>query len=307
MIKLRKSSFLEKALFKHNELYSYDLHFTNIRIKCKNHGWFEQTPKNHLKGSGCPLCANIKRNKKRKFNKDIFIEKSKALHGETYDYRNVKYVNCDTKVEIICSKHGSFFQSPYCHYKVGNGCIKCAEDKNSKNLTKKLSTFIKESSIVHDNYYSYNKSNYKGAREKLLITCPKHGDFLQTPSNHLKGKGCKKCSSSKGEKFIRKTLKESDIKFEEQKSFEGCRNKLPLSFDFYLPDHNMCIEYNGIQHYEPVKYFGGKKAFEIIKKRDNIKRKFCDKNQINMINIKYDNISKEIILSELRKSAHRNT
>ena len=123
----------------------------------------------------------------------------------------------------------------------------------------------------------------------------------------MKGKGCKKCSSSKGEKFIRKTLKESDIKFEEQKSFEGCRNKLPLSFDFYLPDHNMCIEYNGIQHYEPVKYFGGKKAFEIIKKRDNIKRKFCDKNQINMINIKYDNISKEIILSELRKSAHRNT
>ena len=310
MKEIKRNSFLEKAELKHNGIYIYDIDsynnsFTNIRIKCQIHGWFEQLPKNHLKGCGCPLCANTKRNKKRTFNKDIFINKSKDVHGDLYDYTSVKYVNCDTKVEIICKKHGSFHQTPYCHYKVGSGCIKCAENKNSKILLKTLPNFIKESTLVHDSYYSYNNCQYKGAKIKTTITCPKHGDFSQTPSDHTQGKGCKKCKSSKGEVFIRKLLKKQDFKFEEQKKFKGCINKLPLFFDFYIPEINCCIEYNGEQHYSPVKFFGGEKGFEVREKRDGIKYKFCYDNKINLIIIKHDNSSEETILSQLRNVKHR--
>lgn len=106
-----------------------------------------------------------------------------------------------------------------------------------------------------------------------------------------------KCSSSYGEKIIYSILKENNIKFITQKTFDGCKFKKSLKFDFYLPDYNTCIEYNGEQHYRSVDFYGGDEGYELSKIRDNIKNNYCLNNNINLLIIKYN----DDIISKLEK------
>jgi hypothetical protein len=109
---------------------------------------------------------------------------------------------------------------------------------------------------------------------------------------HLSGKGCSICNESKGEKLIYNFLVNNNIKFVKQKRFLDCKNVHTLPFDFYLPDYNVCIEYNGEQHYNPVKYFGGIKSFNLQKINDNIKSNYCLQNNIKLIIINKNNEKK---------------
>ena len=150
------------------------------------------------------------------------------------------------------------------------------------------------SNITHNNKYDYSKSIYKNLRTKIIIICPIHGEFLQSPKNH-KYSGCPKCNESKGEKMINKILDDKYIKYIKQKKFDKCENIKKLSFDFYLPDYNVCIEYDGEQHYKPITYFGGIKRYEIQKKRDEIKNIYCIENNIKLLRISYkENIKEKI-------------
>ena len=121
----------------------------------------------------------------------------------------------------------------------------------------------------------------------MIITCQKHGDFHQTPHNHLAGNGCPICRESKGESQIAKWLDDNNIKYIRQHRFPDCKFKLPLPFDFYLPKHNICIEYQGIQHFKPRSKFGGVKEFEKMKERDMIKVKYCNEKGISLLVISY--------------------
>ena len=114
------------------------------------------------------------------------------------------------------------------------------------------------------------------------------GVFEQTPASHLKGSGCPRCKNSKGENKIYNYLNDKKIVFETQKSFVGCRNINPLFFDFYLPKYNMCIEYDGIQHFKSIERFGGVSEFDNCRIRDNIKNNYCKDNNIKLLRIKYD-------------------
>lgn len=85
--------------------------------------------------------------------------------------------------------------------------------------------------------------------------------------------------------------KHNYINYEHQFKFKECRSINPLPFDFYLPKHSLCIEYDGEQHFKPIDIFGGQKAFEELKMRNNIKTKYCEDNDIKLLRIKYsDNI-----------------
>lgn len=125
--------FLEKAKLVHGDKYDYskskiENYKTKIEIICPLHGSFFQTPNNHLSGKGCKECGiiftlnHIQENYSS--NTEDFIEKSKILHGDTYDYSLVDYVNNSTQVEIKCEEHGSFLQSPRDHLR-GHGCHTC--------------------------------------------------------------------------------------------------------------------------------------------------------------------------------------
>jgi len=152
---------------------------------------------------------------------------------------------------------------------------------------------LKRFKKIHKAKYNYSKIKYRNLKSKVEIICSKHGSFFQMPFHHISGCGCPKCALeknfSKGESKIKDFLEKNNIFFKSQYIFEKCKNIKVLPFDFYLPDKNILIEYDGEQHYKPVKHFGGKKTFIKTQKRDKIKNEFAKKEKINLIRISYKN------------------
>lgn len=214
----------------------------------------------------------------KKLTFEQFLEKSKLKHGEKYDYSLVEYgKNNVDEVKILCTIHGVFEQKPLLHLR-GSGCPIC-----SGNIKKTTEQFIEKSKLKHGEKYDYSLVEYKNKLTIVNIICPKHGIFQQRPDLHLQGFGCKICNESKLEKKVRDFLESKKIKFVPQKKFTDCKNVLPLSFDFFLIEKNVLLECNGIQHYEPVEYFGGQKRYLKQKLNDNIKKNFCKKNGIRLL------------------------
>lgn len=124
-------------------------------------------------------------------------------------------------------------------------------------------------------------------------------DTKSLKNGHTQSCGCRK---SKGETKIASVLDSLQISFIQQFVFEGCKDKIPLRFDFYLPDYNACIEYDGIQHYKPIEYFGGEEHYNNIKRKEDIKNKFCAENNILLVRIPYtdyDKINSEYIFERI--------
>lgn len=275
--KLSTEIFIEKARKIHKNKYDYSKviykdAYSDVIIICPIHGEFKQKPYSHLSGHGCIRCA-----KKKKHTKQSFIIEAKKVHGNKYDYSKVDYKNNKTKVCIICPIHGEFWQRPDKHLQ-GRGCCKCGGTcKSSKK------EFIEESNIVHKNRYDYSKVIYKNTETKVCIICPIHGEFWQTPHAHLQGQGCPFCKQSILENYIHNLLTNNNITFEREKTFEWLVYNGHMFLDFYLPEHNIAIECQGIQHFKPVNYFGGIKSFLDTQKRDFLKYKLCDDNGIKII------------------------
>ena len=275
----------------HSHKYDYSLvqykgSKTKVKIICREHGVFEQRPDHHLIGHGCSICS-----KNNKNSNNDFKYRANKIHNNYYDYSLVQYKNAHTKIKIICPKHGIFEQLPQNHLIKKNGCPHCYNEKRYSNLLE----FIKKSNIIHNYGYDYSLVNYRGNNIRVKIICKKHGIFEQTPSKHLLNQGCPICSESKGEKEIRMFLEKNNIDFNIQKKFNGCSYERLLKFDFYLPEHNICIEYDGLQHFKPVEFFGGETRFKYQKKIDQIKTDFCKNNDINLVRIRYsENIEEKL-------------
>lgn len=279
--------FIEKAINKHGNKYNYSKvkyvnSHTKVCIICPTHGEFWQTPILHLKSQGCPKCYG-----NYNYTKNDFIKKANNIHNCKYDYSKVEYVNSRTKVCIICPEHGEFWQTPSSHLN-GRGCPICKRNFIGEYHRSDVQSFINKSIIKHGIKYDYSKVNYVNTHTKVCIICPEHGEFWQTPSDHLQGHGCNKCICSNAENEIRNLLTENHIHFEEQKKFDWLGRQ---SLDFYLPDHNIAIECQGIQHFEPIEYFGGPKKLEYVKQKDNVKKQLCEEHNIKIlyyVNYDYD-------------------
>jgi len=187
---------------KHDNFYDYSL-FTNyikasnkIEIICPVHGIFKQSVNSHLQGHGCKKCSTEKISKKYSFDTKIFIEKSIQTHNDFYDYSLVEYKNSHTKVKIICPVHGVFEQSATKHLS-GHGCRKCGVIKMWDKRKIGNIDFIDKCNLVHKYKYDYSLVEYVNAKSKVIIICPIHGIFEQTPNSHLMGKGCSKCSKNR--------------------------------------------------------------------------------------------------------------
>ena len=302
------NDFITDAKNTHGDKYNYSKvkyvnGKTDVEIICPLHGSFFQIPNNHLTGSGCPKCS-----KKHQPNNKEFTDAAKHIHGNEYDYSEVEYVNSKTPVIIKCPIHGNFEQSPSKHL-MGQGCPECANELKGESQRLTADEFIKVSKEVHGDKYDYSKVKYKNNQTPVTIVCPIHGEFTQTPLSHTSGKsGCPRCQESKGEKLVKRILEKHKIKSLNQYKFIDCTNNLQgrycrkLPFDFYLPDYNSCLEFDGRQHFQPVDIFGGIDSFEKQKKLDKIKAQYCKDNGIKLIRIPYTMKKEDIepyILSEL--------
>ena len=225
-----RDSFIEKANIKHQHKYDYSKvdyvnNSTKVCIICPIHGEFWQTPGNHMSGQSCPKCCG------RGYTKEEMVQRFKNVHGDKYDYSKVEFVRTDRKVCIICPIHGEFWQEPRLHLK-GMGCRYCA----GKDMTN--DEFIRRSQLVHGDKYDYSKVDYVNNSTKVCIICPIHGEFWQTPGNHINGKnGCPKCGYI--DVHNKTNLKKEDFLVRAQK-IHGDKYDY-AKVDYYNIDTKVCI------------------------------------------------------------------
>lgn len=279
-----KNKFIIKANKIHNNKYNYDLvnyinNKTKVKIICPIHGEFEQRSDLHLIGQGCPTCGNIKKTKSQTHSAENFVKKAKAIHKNKYDYSLIKYINAETKVKIICPKHGAFFQTPDKHLH-GNGCPKCI----GRNRTTEEA--IKDIENMYPNMYDLSKFKYINSTTNGKICCKKHNYWFEDNYHKLMTSTNRRCCAKEWQSnpnlYIKEMLDKYKIKNFTEYSFDDCKNINKLLFDFYLPDYNIVIEYQGEWHYND--YINNLK---IQQKRDQIKRDYCKEKGIKEIEIPY--------------------
>lgn len=300
MLRLTVSQFIERARKIHNDKYDYSRvvyvnSYKKVEIVCPQHGSFFQVANSHLLGHECALCVD----KNIKWTTERFIHEATKVHGDRYDYSLSNYIDSYTKVEIVCRQHGPFLQNPKAHIQQSQNCPFCAGNKMTRDI------FIEKANRIHFNRYDYSAVIYQSNETGVTIKCPIHGIFIQKPHDHLDGCGCPSCQISQGERVITAILLSMGIEFEYQKKFDECKNGRRLPFDFYFQLNKLkfLIEYDGVQHFQPIRKFGGKEAFEITKRRDAIKTAFAAANGLILIRIPYtefDNIE-TILKTEIER------
>lgn len=164
------------------------------------------------------------------FSKSIFmytleqiIKKAREVHGDKYDYSKAVYKKLILPIEIICPKHGSFFQSPHQHINKQQGCPKCGIENRVKKKTDSKETFIEKARKIHGDKYDYSKVEYERSNKKVCIICPEHGEFWTKPNWHINGRGCPEC----GKLLLGKARKLSQEEF-----IERAKEKYGNKFDY---------------------------------------------------------------------------
>lgn len=245
-----------------------------------------------------------------------FIEKAKRIHANKFDYSKVKDMpfSAYLKIEIGCPAHGYFWQEAGNHLLKGHGCKKCAQKATNEKLRKTLDVeaFVSTSKhIFGENTFDYSlvKSDcYELSRPMVTLICKQHGAFKVNAKDHLgqHGARCKRCSrkESYGEFLVRRVLEQKNIAFEQQKTFDGCRNPLTsrkLFFDFYLPDRNILIEFDGEYHFLPHGFSTRKETLNDTIKKDEIKNKFCAREKIKLVRIHYSDRNPKAIADHIER------
>lgn len=288
--------FKYRAALKHADKYDYsEVEFLfvskeKVKITCRqcNHA-FWQSAIGHMNGRGCRPCKMRGRMGRPTIDLQEFTTRSKIQHGDKYDYSLVEFKLVSDKVTIICPEHGEFQTVARWHMD-GYGCVLCGIIKQSTNNRLTTDEFIGHAREKHGDRYDYSQTKYVSQKDQVQIICRTHGSFFVSANNHQNGAGCQSCSacSSSGENAVEKFLSDVGVEHEREKGFPGLIGKgHPYWFDFYLPEINTCIEYNGIQHYEPVEFFGGQKALNETIRRDQEKRQWCQTNGVRLIEIPY--------------------
>lgn len=169
---------------------------TILEIECKIHGIFKQAMNDHLSGEGCYQCGKKKMADAQRSTNEEFIKKAKDIHGDTYDYSLVEYIDNSTNVTLICKIHGYFKIQPSNHLYFENyGCKSCGYERTRDKNRLSHDVFIKRVNMVYGDLYDYSKSVYQGYYTPLIIICKKHGEFEIEPCYHFKGAGCYSCNN----------------------------------------------------------------------------------------------------------------
>jgi len=157
-------------------------------------------------------------------------------------------------------------------------CVRNVLNEMSPRPLKSLEDFIQQAVAKHNNKYDYSKVVYKGTDIPVIIVCPQHGDFSQTPHKHLQGEGCPICQDSHLETATGIELGKLCTPYI-HKHHIGKQH-----LDYYLPYYNAGIECQGIQHYEPI---WGQSRLDKQIEYDRMKRDYCEKHNIRLFEITY--------------------
>ena len=233
----------------------------------------------------------------KKLNVEEFINKCKMSHDTKYDYSLITEDNfggSHSKVDILCPLHGKFTQMARLHMN-GSECPKCSYTKRMSEYKNSLEEFVKKAINIHGSKYDYSKVKYINSHAKICIICPVHGEFWQTPNDHLSRRGCPRCNDSHLETIISNELSLNGILFERNKHFKWLKK---LELDFYLPEYNIGIECQGKQHFGVG---GWSKNYDFKKQylTDTIKNRLCEENGIKIFyygEIKYAELANQIKL-----------
>ena len=285
-VKMIHDEYVEKLRIKNPSIIvigQYKNSQTKITHRCliDGHEWL-LSPGNALSGRGCPICGGTMKKSHERYVNEIKIKNpSVIVIGE--------YINNATKIKHKCLACNYEWNITPNDILSGNGCPICAIEKLRNKFKKSHEKYVCELSCVNKNIIVLEE--YINARVPIKHKCLIDGwEWYASPGSLLRGHGCpqcNKCSKSIGERIVAEWLDNHDINYKKQKTFNDCKDKHCLQFDFYLPDYNLIIEYNGKQHYEPIDYFGGQEGFEYTIKHDNIKSDYCKKNNISLFTIPY--------------------
>lgn len=248
------------------------------------------------KGSRCKKC-NIEKRVKNKQKNNNYAKQYQILF-ETEGYEMLSpYIKAAELVEAKCPKGHEVKITP-ANFKTGYRCGECSPSK--KKTYEEVFDFFKAED------YQLISTKYQDAFSKLQAICPKNHDVDITWDNFRAGKRCARCNESKGEKRVEKYLLEQNLLYERQFTFDDCKYKRELPFDFVVfnPDQtiNCLIEYDGHFHYIATDMTGGEKGLKETQKRDKIKTDYCRKNNIQLIRIKYTEFDRieEILDKEIK-------
>ena len=268
-----------KEIFEDKYDYSKTQYINNKRkviLICPEHGEFEQLPNNHLAGKNCPECGKISMKQKltgRKYSlytKEEIQNKIDNIHG------NIKiiweYVNTRTHTLCKCTECQYEWEPIPDKLLQGRGCPNCS--KRIKGTVESL-----QKQLIDNNKNFTILGSYTNRDTPTLVKCNDCGYEWEVRLYDLIHKqSCPKCSKSKGETSVENYLKQNNINYIDQYPIEidsSINKSGKARLDFYLPDYNIVIEYNGIQHYIPREYFGGQLQFEHQQKRDEFVRQYC--------------------------------
>lgn len=296
-----KKEFYELTNNDYELLSNYETAIKKVKVKHKECGnEYEVTPNKFLTGRRCPYCRWIETARKESISQEVAEDRIKNISDG--EFVLVSKINgTSNKVTVECIKCGKRKEIIYCNFISRYTPCECNE-KSSKNIriNKKEKELV---DYCNNNGYKIMES-YKNSHSHILVKhlkCEK--EWKVSPSNLKRGFGCPYCKESKGEKEISRILDKYNIEYIPQYIFNDCFYINPLKFDFYLPKYNLCIEYQGQQHYKPISLFGGEEGYKNTVIRDKIKEKYCIENKIPLLKIKYTNYKniEKILLNYIRK------
>lgn len=257
---------------------------TKINHKCLKGHIYPQMPDRHLRGQGCPKCKG-KYSYTPKEYYDLCREKGLDLPIEDYK-------NNSTKIRHKCKYGHVYPQRPNDHLR-GQSCPKCKYVYLNTLKKKTPEKYVKE---CKEKGLDLPIEDYKGTNVKIKHKCSKGHIYEQRPHIHLQGNGCTLCNESQGERFIRYYLDKHNIKYKSQKKFKDLKDKTYLSYDFYLPNYSILIEYQGQQHFQSVS-FNGKDYSDLDKQKhhDRLKQRFAKENEYRLLRPTYKTNTQEKI------------
>lgn len=268
---------------------------SSLSIRCECGEIFERTLKViNRKNSICRCDKCTRKHTNNSKIKYSFEEVHSYVKSQGCKLLSSSYEGCRQKLKIECPNHHEFNMDFLHFHDREQRCPYCYG--NAKSTQQEVEEYLNE--------YGYKLlSTYEGNNKSITIECPKgHITDTMTYARFKDGCRCVKCNESKGEREIENLLKDYDVHFFDQYRFEDCKFKNTLPFDFYLPQHNICIEYDGEQHFKIKDWFGGLDGFVDRIIRDTIKNEYCKNNGIKLIRIpylEYENI-RNILIKELK-------